>query len=167
MRKILSLKILFSKMGSYQNKMLVLTNCMNVLSSSFTLMQSFLNIILIRKKINQRKILFLLSKNNQFNRKRKRKRNSPKSCARPVQTSSQWDKFEKSIKLPEEWKENFRMSKESLYKLCDELRIYLKKQKTQFRDPISIEKQVACTLYYLADEGRLRKAGNHTQLYPL
>ena len=47
------------------------------------------------------------------------------------------------------------MSKESLYKLCDELRIYLEKQKTQFCDPI----------YYLADEGRL--AANHTQLYLL
>ena len=59
------------------------------------------------------------------------------------------------------------MSKESLYKFCDELRIYLEKEKTQFCDPISIEKQVACTLYYLADEGRLRKAANHTQLYLL
>ena len=59
------------------------------------------------------------------------------------------------------------MSKESLYKLCDELRIYLRKQKTQFHDPISVEKQVACTFYYLADEGRLHKAADHTQLYPL
>ena len=31
------------------------------------------------------------------------------------------------------------MPKESLYKLCDKLRIYLEKQKTQFRDPISVE----------------------------
>ena len=122
---------------------------------------------MVRKKVNQRKILFLLSKNNQFNKKRKIKRNSPKSWVRPGQTSSWWDKFEKNIKLPKEWKENFPMSKESLYKLCDELRIYLEKQKTQFRDPISVEKQVACTLYYLADEGRLRKAANHTHLYPL
>ena len=78
-----------------------------------------------------------------------------------------WDKFEKNRKVPEGWKENLRMSKESLYKLCDELRIYLEKQKTQFRDPISVEKQATCTLYYLVDEGRLRKAANHTQLYPL
>ena len=111
--------------------------------------------------------MFLLSKNNQFNKKRKRKRNSPKSWVRPGQTSLWWDKFEKNIKLPEEWKENFHMSKESLYKLCDELRIYFKKQKNQFLDPISVENQVTCTLYYLADEGRLRKADNHTQLYPL
>ena len=51
------------------------------------------------------------------------------------------------------------MSKESLYKLCNELRIYLEKTTTQFRDPTS-EKQVACTLYHLADEGRSRKAAN-------
>ena len=37
-------------MDSNQNKMLVLTNCMNVLSSSFTSMQSFLNILLVQKK---------------------------------------------------------------------------------------------------------------------
>ena len=84
---------------------------MKVLSSSFTSMQSFLNILLVRKKINQRKILFLLSKNNQFNKKRKRKRNPPKSWVRPGQTSSWWDKFEKNIKLPEEWKENFHIPK--------------------------------------------------------
>ena len=59
------------------------------------------------------------------------------------------------------------MPKESVYKLRDELRIYLEKQKTQFRDSITVEKQVACTLYYLADEGRLRKAANHAELYPL
>lgn len=46
-----------------------------------------------------------------------------------------------------------------LYILCDELRIFLEKQKTQFRDPVSVEKQVAKT-YYLADERRLHKAAN-------
>ena len=45
------------------------------------------------------------------------------------------------------------MSKESLYKLCDELRIYLEKQKTQFRDPISVEKQATCTLYIYQMKG--------------
>ena len=55
------------------------------------------------------------------------------------------------------------MFKESLDKLCHELRIYLEKQKTQFRYPISVEKQVACTLDYLADERRLRKAAKRLQ----
>ena len=48
--KYIIIKILFSKMVIYQNKMLVLTNCINVLSSSFTSMQSFLNIFLISVK---------------------------------------------------------------------------------------------------------------------
>ena len=78
-------------MNSYQNKMLVLTNRVNVLSSLFTSMQSFLNILLAGKKFNQGKILFLLSKNNQFNNKRTRKQNTPKSWVRPVQTSLWWD----------------------------------------------------------------------------
>lgn len=52
------------------------------------------------------------------------------------------------------------MSKQSLYKLCDKLRIYLEKQKALFPDTISVEKQVACTLYYLADGENLPKAAN-------
>ena len=71
--KDIIIKIIISKMDSYQNKMLVIKTCINVLNSSFTSMQSFLNILLVRKKFNQRKILPLLSKNNQFNKKRKRK----------------------------------------------------------------------------------------------
>ena len=47
-------------MDSYQNKMFVLTNSMNVLNSSFTSMQSFLNILLVRKKIYQKNIIFII-----------------------------------------------------------------------------------------------------------
>ena len=62
--------------------------------------------------------------------------------------------------VAEEWKENFRMSKLSFYKLCDELRPYIEKQITTMRSPVSVEKQVALTLYYLSDEGQLRKVAN-------
>ena len=44
--------------------------------------------------------------------------------------------------------------------LCRQLRPYLKKQITHLRVPISVEKQLAVTLYYLADEGRYRKVAN-------
>ena len=60
----------------------------------------------------------------------------------------------------EEWKENFRMSEASFYMLCEELRPYLTKQTTKLRKPVSVETQVAATLYYLADEGRMRKVSN-------
>ena len=44
--------------------------------------------------------------------------------------------------------------------LCDELRRYIAKSITRFGKPVSVEKQVAVTLYYLSDEGRMRKAAN-------
>ena len=58
MLKASLLKILLSKMDSYQNKMLLLTNCMNVLSSLFTSMQSFLNILLAGKNLTREKYCF-------------------------------------------------------------------------------------------------------------
>ena len=62
--------------------------------------------------------------------------------------------------VPEEWKENFGMSERSFYILCEELQPYIQKQTTRFCKPISVEKQVVSTLYYLSDEGSLRKVAN-------
>ena len=59
----------------------------------------------------------------------------------------------------EEWKENFRMSKECFYNLCNRLRNLLQKQDL-VRASMSVEKQVAVFLYYVMDEGRLRKTAN-------
>ena len=44
--------------------------------------------------------------------------------------------------------------------LCEELRPYLTKQTTKLGKPVSVETQVAVTLYYLAGEGRIRKVSN-------
>ena len=52
------------------------------------------------------------------------------------------------------------MIEASFYMLCEELRPYLTKQTTKLRKPASVETQVAATLYYLADEGRMRKVSN-------
>ena len=62
--------------------------------------------------------------------------------------------------LVEEWKENFRMGKDNFYKLCSELRPFIERKVTNMRLPVSVETQVALTLYYLSDEGRLRKTTN-------
>ena len=48
----------------------------------------------------------------------------------------------------------------SFLKLCQQLKPFLIKQVTRFRKPIEVEKQLAITLYYLADEGRFRKVSN-------
>ncbi|CAI5685985.1 unnamed protein product [Oreochromis niloticus] len=73
---------------------------------------------------------------------------------RPGRTTAWWDNFESEAVLPEEWRENFRMSRTSLLALCELLRPHIEGQKTEMRLPISVVKKVACTLYYLADEGR-------------
>ena len=54
------------------------------------------------------------------------------------------------------------MSRGCFHKLCDELRpyMYIEKKFTTMQSPIDVEKQVGITLYYLSDEGRLRKTAN-------
>ena len=58
--------------------------------------------------------------------------------------------------LDDEWREKFRPSKVIFFKLCEELRAYLHKKTTNMRKPVSVEKQIAVTLYYLSDERRYR-----------
>ena len=79
---------------------------------------------------------------------------------RPGRTSAWWNNFKNGLVVPEEWNENFRMSKERFDKLCLQLRPCIEKQNTHLRKSISVEKQVAVVLYYLMDEGRYRKVAN-------
>ena len=64
------------------------------------------------------------------------------------------------VVVPKEWEENFRMHKENFLKRCAELRPFIEKQITNMCVPMEGERQVAATLYYLSDEGRLRKIPN-------
>ena len=38
--------------------------------------------------------------------------------------------------------------------------LYIIKQRSTFRDPVSVDTQVAIFLYYISDEGRYRKVAN-------
>ena len=49
------------------------------------------------------------------------------------------------------------MRRESLQKLCEEPRPYIERRETVMRKPIDVKTQVALTLYYLSDEGQMRK----------
>ena len=77
-----------------------------------------------------------------------------------------WDNLIAGVAVDEEWEENFRISKDSCLTSCDEFLPYIKKT-TIMRSPIDVEKQVeiTCTLYYLPDEGRLRKTANAFGVY--
>ena len=68
--------------------------------------------------------------------------------------------FDLNRAAPSEWKEYFRMSRESFLVLCTELNDHIVKSSTWFRKAVSAEEQVALTLYYLSDEGRLRKTAS-------
>ncbi|XP_038163564.1 putative nuclease HARBI1 [Cyprinodon tularosa] len=79
---------------------------------------------------------------------------------RPGRTSSWWDNFVNGVVLDDEWKANFRMSRQSVAMLTDEIRPYIECQEMNMRAPMEPLKKVAMTLYYLSDEGRLRKTAN-------
>ena len=51
------------------------------------------------------------------NRRQRRKR---RFWVRPGRTAVEWQNFLGNIVIPEEWRENFRMSKKNFRKLCDE-----------------------------------------------
>ena len=68
--------------------------------------------------------------------------------------------FEENIVTESEWRDNFRMSRDSFREICNVLSPYLTKQKTNFLDPVSVEAQVGLFLYYISDEGRYRKVAN-------
>ena len=89
-----------------------------------------------------------------------RKRKDRRFWQRPGRTSVWWLNFVQQVVIPEEWRENFRMSRENFLNLCDQLRPFLLQQWTNMRIPISVEKQVAVFLYYVSYEGRYRKVAN-------
>ena len=75
----------------------------------------------------------------------------------PGSTNGWWLGFHQNRVPPSEWKENFRMSRESFLVLCTELNDHIVKSSTRFRKAVSVEEEVPLTLYCLSDGGRLRK----------
>lgn len=108
----------------------------------------------------RKKMLAQIATLSVYTNKKRRNRRKRRFWVRPGRTNAWWNSFVTDNVVAEEWKENFRMSKLSFNKLCDELRPYIEKQVTTMRSPVDVETQVALTLYYLSDEGRLRKAAN-------
>lgn len=97
-----------------------------------------------------------------FNDRRKplKRLTKRKYWVRPGRTDQWFKNMMEGRCAEEEWMENFRMRRDSFEKLCDKLRAQLQRQTTVLRKPLSVEKQVGIFLYYIADEGRLRKSAN-------
>ena len=94
-------------------------------------------------------------------KRKNRVKSQRKYWIRPGKSHEYWNGFAKYDGLPDEWKDNFRMSKESFNILCDELRPGIMKNTTQMCKTIDVEKQVAVAkLYCPAGAGRMRKTAN-------
>ena len=136
----------------------VLTNLISLQQICLLLMQLITKLHFARRK---RILHYLTSSDSKVSKRRRRKSmKSRRFWVRPGRSSLWWDNFLSGIVIDAEWKENFRMSKNSFQHLCNELRTYIGRQETVMRSPVSVEKQVAVTLYYLSDEGRMRKTAN-------
>ena len=78
--------------------------------------------------------LFTLSTGQ--NGRQKQLKRAGKQClprrfwVRPGRTSAWWDNFVNQIVIAEEWRENFRISRGSLYELANELRPYIEGKTT-------------------------------------
>lgn len=89
-----------------------------------------------------------------------KKRRNRRYWTRPGRVSSWWTNILRGISVEEEWYENFRMTRSTFSSICEKLASSLSKQDTCLRKSIPVETQIAVALYYLADEGRYRKAAN-------
>ena len=143
-------------------KLCLTTLALQNLWTATTNILSGLSRLIIEKHKRERalivKLLIFMENNRKGTKIRKYKKR--RFWIRPGRVTIWWNNFLGNKVIDEEWKENFRMTKESFFALCDELRPFIMKNTTQFRKPVSVEKQVAVTLYYLADEGRMRKIAN-------
>ena len=79
---------------------------------------------------------------------------------RPGRTKVWWNSLLNGTVVANEWRENFRMTGNTFMTLTEPLRPVLEKKTIAMREPISVEAQLAITLYYLSDEGRFRKVAN-------
>ena len=96
--------------------------------------------------------MFIESPANGWNMKNSLKSPNCKSrqyWIRSGRTNGCWLRFHRNRVAPSEWKENFRMSRESFLVLCTELNDDIVKSSTRFRKAVSVQEQVALTLYYL------------------
>ena len=133
----------------------------NVWISACDMFNSVISFLTERHK-RQREIILkmLIADSNKRGNTKKKEPKPSRYWVRPGRSNMLWTNNLNNKATLEEWRENFRMSEASFYMLCEELRPYLTKQTTKLRKPVSVETQVAVTLYYLAGEGRIRKVSN-------
>ena len=87
---------------------------------------------------------FISRKNEKCERKKR------ECWIRSGSTKQCWLQFLNDEVVTDEQKENFRMSKQSFFIICEELGQYISKNTKRFQKPISVEMKVAVTMYHLS-----------------
>ena len=85
------------------------------------------------------------------NKKLCRQPRARRSWIKPGRTQAWWNSFANNIVPSEKWKDNFRIPRATFYSLCDILRAHIELKTTKMQDTVDVERQIAMTLYYLAD----------------
>ena len=81
-----------------------------------------------------------------------------RNCGR---TEQWWQNLYNGILPESEWKKNLRMDRDVFIALADEIRPYLQPGRSpRGLDVLSVEKQLALTLYFLKDQGSLSMTAN-------
>ena len=132
--------------------LLVLLSCLIVLQQvNLAMMNKY------RALYHHRQLLVLQIIDSSWRKRPKKGRKRRRFWFRPGRTSAWWDNVLNDSMLEEERREIFRMFCMSYFELSNMLRPYIECQTTHMHSP---ETQVAVTLYYPSDEGRLRKVAN-------
>ena len=126
---------------------------LQIIASLFCLSTSYYS---SRRRLRQT----LVTSTFRAKRKGKRERKQRRFWVRPGRSDAWWKNFVSDVTLTEEWRENLRMSRQTFTLLCQALSPFVSSKKMHLRKPISVQKKVAVTLYYLSDGGRLRKTAN-------
>ncbi|XP_067148208.1 uncharacterized protein [Apteryx mantelli] len=71
-----------------------------------------------------------------------------------------WDHIVLQTWDDQEWLQNFHMRKQTFLELCEELTPALRRQSTQFREPIPVQKRVAIAIWKLATPGCYRSVAS-------
>ena len=166
--KILCSARLQSKMAGEKDKKLVL-GVLPYLLALITAFQHQFAIIynLIFQTQQQRAMILHLSHTATISRfqiaRRKIRRGPVRRLWRAPGRTEEWWTNLWTGKLPDhEWKTNLRMTRAVFMSVADELRYFLEPREDCPRrgDVLSVEKQLAMTLYYLKDQGSLRMTAN-------
>ena len=114
--------------------------------------------LLVGHFARKRNLFVRKSKELKLRRLRRKKRSRWVNEGR---TDQWWQNMITGISPEEDWKKNFRMTRQEFNKLCDELRPYISPNpKSPNRRALSVEKKVALTLYYLKDTGSMWMTAN-------